>query len=228
MRIKHLLILISVLMTMTSQAFATVTIGGTRVIFDGTKKEASLGIVNNDKVTNLVQSWIVPADSATPGKEAMIITPPLFRLEVGAKNVLRIALSGLPMPQDKESMYWLNVKGIAASSEDLSSNSLQIAVNSRIKLIYRPASLVGTYPEKSTQQIQWSIANHQLVVNNPTRFYMNFAIVKINGRPIDSVTWVSPKSNATFPLPADVSNGKITWKIYNDFGMAGDEHESQL
>lgn len=208
--------------------FASVTIGGTRVIFDGSKNETSLSIENKDKVGNLVQSWITPADAATPAKEAIIITPPLFRLDVGDKNVLRIVRSGLPMPEDHESMYWLNVKGIPATDDNQSGNTVQIAVNSRIKLIYRPKSLSGTSPEQFTQNIRWTLSSDTLTVNNPTNYYMNFAMVKINGHSIDSVTWMSPKSTASFKTTAGIKSGKISWRLYNDFGMAGSEHTASI
>lgn len=211
-----------------THAMASVTVGGTRVVFDGTKKETSLSVENKDKVANLVQSWITPADAATPAKDALIITPPLFRLDAGDKNVLRIARSGLPMPEDHESMYWLNVKGIAAANENAASNSIQIAVNSRIKLIYRPAKLAGTYPEQQTQKLSWHMAGNKVVVNNPTPYYMNFATVKINGKSVESATWVGPNSDASFVLPVGIGDGKLTWRIYNDFGMAGDEHQSSI
>lgn len=207
---------------------ASVTVGGTRVVFEGTKKETALSVENKDKVANLVQSWITPADSTTPGKEAIIITPPLFRLDSGDKNVLRIARSGLSMPEDHESMYWLNVKGIAATNGDSVSNSIQIAVNSRLKLIYRPAKLVGTYPEQFTQKLNWRIVDRKLQVMNPTPYYMNFAVVKINSKNVESATWVGPNATACFDLPAGVSGGKLSWKIYNDFGMGGDEHQTSI
>lgn len=209
-------------------ASASVVIGGTRVVFDGSKKETSLSVENKDKVANLVQSWITPADASTPGKEAIIITPPLFRLNVGEKNVLRIVRSGLAMPEDRESMYWLNVKGIAATQDEMPQSSMQIAINSRIKLIYRPSALKGMTPESVTDQVNWRIANGKIIVNNPTAYYMNFSVVKINGRTLPEVTWVSPKSEATFPTPSDIHGGKITWRLYNDFGMVGAEHNKSL
>jgi len=41
-----------------STAQAGVIIGGTRIIFDGTKKEASISINNPDATPYLIQSWI--------------------------------------------------------------------------------------------------------------------------------------------------------------------------
>lgn len=93
-------------------ASASIVTGSTRVIFDGSRQAASLSVENSDKVTNLVQSWISPAKGSPLKKENMIITPPLFRLEAGKKASIRIVRSGLPVPEDRESLLWLNVKGI--------------------------------------------------------------------------------------------------------------------
>lgn len=212
----------------TGGAHASVTVGGTRVIYDGSKKETSISVANKDGVANLVQSWISPVDSSSPSTDAIIITPPLFRLNAGDKNVLRIVRSGMALPEDKESMYWLNVKGIPSTNGEQPNNSIQIAVNSRIKLIYRPKSLKGSSPESVTAKLSWKLAGNMLTVNNPTPYYMNFAIVKINGKDIPSTTFVAPGKSASYALSGGVNPGHITWKIYNDFGMAGPEHSSNI
>ena len=57
-----------------------VTIGGTRLIFDGGKKEASLSVSNSDTGPYLIQSWVEPNNN-DPARPPFIITPPLFRLD---------------------------------------------------------------------------------------------------------------------------------------------------
>lgn len=66
-----------------------VALSSTRVIYDGSRKEASL-TVNNKSTTDefLIQSWI---DDANGNKKTpFIITPPLFNLSPTKNNVLRI------------------------------------------------------------------------------------------------------------------------------------------
>ena len=86
-------------------------VGGTRVIFDGTKKTTTVSVQNKDNVTNIVQSWISIVDDTSPAKDSFITTPPLFRLKAGEQGFVRILRSGKPLPEDRESMFWLNVKG---------------------------------------------------------------------------------------------------------------------
>ncbi|MFV0547709.1 MAG: molecular chaperone [Limnobaculum xujianqingii] len=198
-----------------------VTVGGTRVIYNGGKKEASLSVSNTDTNPYLIQSW---AETQTSGAEKapFIITPPLFRLEGNQQNVLRIVRTGGSLPEDRESLYWLNVKSIPAASKNGAANTLQIAVKTRIKLIYRPQDLKGV-PEDVTNKLTWSQQGNQLTVNNPTPFYMNFNQVKVGGREVKDVTYVAPMSQATFTAPAGAS-GSVTWKIISDYGGVGDEH----
>jgi P pilus assembly chaperone PapD len=59
------------------------------------------------------------------GKAPFIITPPLYRLDGGQKNIERIVMTG-SLPQEQESLFWLNIKAIPSASKQM--NSLQIAV----------------------------------------------------------------------------------------------------
>ncbi|MCV5920354.1 fimbria/pilus periplasmic chaperone, partial [Escherichia coli] len=75
-------------------------------------------------------------------KTPFIITPPLFKLDPEKNNILRIVNITHGLPQDRESVYWVNVKAIPSKSDDSENkNVLQIAVRTRIKLFYRPAGL---------------------------------------------------------------------------------------
>lgn len=198
-----------------------VTIGGTRLIFDGGKKEASLSVSNSDSAPYLIQSWIESADN-NPRKPPFIITPPLFRLDGNQQNLLRIVNIGGLLPADRESLYWLNVKAIPTNTAPDNANTLQIAVRTRLKLIFRPKTLKGT-PEQVTHKLKWRQAGRRLTVTNPTPFYMNFNEVTIGNHPITKATFVAPMSSVTFDTPDKVV-GQVSWKIISDFGGVGESH----
>jgi len=143
---------------------AGVNIGGTRVIYDGGKKEAALSVSNPDNVPYLIQSWLDNPDKSA-GKVPFIITPPLYRLDRGQENVMRIVRAG-NLPDNKESMYWLNIKAIPAAEKK--ANSLQIAIKTRIKLIYRPVGLRDKGAENFANDLVWRIADGQILVSNPS------------------------------------------------------------
>ncbi|HEX4503366.1 MAG TPA: molecular chaperone [Scandinavium sp.] len=220
------LIACSLMLTGVSIANAGVVIGGTRVIYDGNKKEASIGVNNPDTMPYLVQSWI-ETQSGGPEKVPFVITPPLYRLDQGQKNVERILLTG-PVPQDKESLYWLNIKAIPSSSKAPGVNTLQIAIKTRIKLIYRPAALKGARPEDQADKLTWQKSGNQIQVNNPSNYVINFNEINVGGKNIDGVTYVLPGSSARFMLPLGVTGGSVVFKVINDYGGPGEAHKSNI
>lgn len=218
------LIAVVVISAGVSSANAGIIIGGTRVIYDGNKKEASISVNNPDNVPYLIQSWIETQNGGAE-KAPFIITPPLYRLDGNQQNVERIIMAGA-LPQDKESLYWLSIKAIPSAPKK--DNTLQIAVKTSIKLIYRPASLKGTTPEEQADTLTWSLVGNQVQVANPTHFVMNFNEITVDGKKLDNVTFVLPGSSARFDLPKGVHGGAILFAIINDYGGPGKSHNARI
>ncbi|MHA7848993.1 fimbrial biogenesis chaperone [Serratia sp. D1N4] len=217
--------LILALLFTINVAQAGVIVGGTRLIYDGDKKESSLSVKNPDKTPYLIQTWIETTGGAE--KAPFIVTPPLFRLDGGRENVLRVVRAGGNLPTDKESLFWINIKSIPSAEQNIDRNTLQIAVKTRIKLIYRPQGVKGS-PEDVADKIIWQRNGNDLQVTNPTPFYMNFQGVQVAGKDVKEATYVAPGSTARFALPSGVSAGRVSWKIINDYGGAGKEHTAAL
>ncbi|WP_202300858.1 fimbrial biogenesis chaperone [Dryocola clanedunensis] len=210
--------LISILFLCTSQlSQASVIIGGTRVIYDGSKKETSVSISNPTEAGKsgvfLVQSWVEVDESG--GRAPFIVTPPLFRINASQENILRIVRTGGTLPADRESIFWLNVKAIPAS-DDNSQNVLQIVMKSRLKMFYRPAGLSGL-PVEAYKQLSFSRSGGRLKVVNPTPYFVTFYRLKVGGTEIKEADLVPPKGSVTYPLPSD-SAGKVVWQTINDYG----------
>jgi P pilus assembly chaperone PapD len=223
-RFRKTLLTVLLLLFGVSSVYAGVNIGGTRVIYDGGKKEAALSVANPDNVPYLIQSWLDNPDKST-GKVPFIITPPLYRLDRGQENVMRIVRAG-NLPDNKESMYWLNIKSIPAAEKR--ANSLQIAVKTRIKLIFRPKGSKGKGAEDFANKLTWKISAGQIYVSNPSNYYMNFNQITVAGKNVPEPTYVAPGSSATFALPAGVSAGPVTFKLINDFGGVGVVHRAAI
>lgn len=210
--------LAAVLMSFCTLVQAGVVVGGTRLIYDGAKKESAITISNPDKNAYLIQSW-VDAGDATPGQQAtkapFIVTPPLFRLDGNQQNILRVVRAGGELPETKESLFWLNIKSIPSAEKR--QNTLQIAVKTRIKLIFRPSGVKSTLDEAAST-LTWKRTGNQLQVTNPSAHYITFFNVKINGTAVKSASMVAPQSTAAFELPASVSGGALAWQFINDYG----------
>ncbi|MCU6335464.1 molecular chaperone [Enterobacter quasiroggenkampii] len=222
--ISKTLLIAVILSASFSHAYAGVIIGGTRVIFDGGKKEASISINNADSVPYLIQSWVeMPEGNAN--KAPFIVTPPLYRLDGGQQNIERILFSG-SLPQDKESLFWLNIKAIPSASKQ--TNSLQIAVKTRIKLIYRPTGLKASTPEEQANKLTWSRSGDKLLVTNPTPYVINFNEISVGEKKLDEVSWVAPGAMAVFTLPAGASGSHVSFKVINDYGSPGIIHQASF
>jgi len=208
--------LLSTLILVAATAHAGVIINGTRLVYHGDKKESSLGLSNPDATDYLVQSWVDSGGKNT-AKAPFLITPPLFRLDAKEDNVLRVVRTGGNLPEDRESLYWLNIKAIPSSKHVEGVNTLQIAINTRIKLLYRPPAVIGK-PEDVADKLEWHREGNDLVVNNPTRFYMNFQKVTLNGHKVDKAIWAAPKTETHFALPGNVSGTNIAYSIITDYG----------
>lgn len=213
-----------ILMLASQHCFAGgVSLSSTRVIYDGSRKEASLTV--NNKSANeefLIQSWIddVNGNKKTP----FIITPPLFKLNPNKNNVLRIVNTTDALPQDRESVYWVNVKSIPSRSDDSAGkNVLQIAVRTRLKLFYRPAGLKGNSMDGWGKLTFTHAGNSQLKVENPSAFNLTFNKFYVNGHLLEKTGMVPAKGAMNIELPAGTGAvSEVKYNIINDFGTAGD------
>ncbi|MEB5959749.1 molecular chaperone [Enterobacter sichuanensis] len=201
-------------------ANATVNIGGTRLLYDGAKKEVSLSVHNPDKTPYLIQTEVDNLNN-DPSKPPFIITPPLYRLDGGKENLMRVIMSG-SLPQNKESMYWLRVKAIPSAPRE--KNTLQIAVATSIKLIYRPETLKDINVEKESEKLSWRVSGNKLEVTNPAPCFINFNEIIVAGKKLHNVSYVAPGSTATFALPAGVNSGTLQFSVISDFGAVGSLH----
>jgi fimbrial chaperone protein len=92
---------------------------------------------NDDNSTYLIQSW------ENDGQRRALCDHPTAVRCRAKRNTLRIIdATNDKLPQDRESLFWMNVKAIPSMDKSkLSDNTLQLAIISRIKLYYRPGKL---------------------------------------------------------------------------------------
>ncbi|HID0997195.1 TPA: fimbrial biogenesis chaperone [Enterobacter roggenkampii] len=218
------LIACAVISASVSVANAGVIIGGTRVVYDGNKKEASIDVNNPDKTPYLIQSWVETLNGGAE-KAPFIITPPLYRLDGGQQNIERVVVIG-NLPQDKESLYWLNIKAIPSAPKK--DNTLQIAIKTRIKLIYRPAGLKSQQPQELSHQLTWRRNGNQLQVTNPTSYVINFNEISLGGKKIENVSYVLSGESMNFTLPAGANSTSVNYKVINDYGAVSDVQSASL
>lgn len=225
-------------------AHASVVISGTRVVFDASAGEATVRLTNQNTRPALVEAWIDAGDAqATPDtvKTPFLITPPVFRMNAHKDQSLRIlhVPGKKPLPSDRESVFWLNVLEIPPkpSGAAAHANTLQFAIRTRIKLLYRPDHLSPSRidaPSRLTWSAETTGQNVTLKVTNPTPYYLTLSkvTVRTNGHTLKAETgMVAPFGHLELSMPkaanAPAAGSKVTYYSLSDFGT-GIKHEGVI
>ena len=207
---------------------ASVILGGTRVIYEESKKESNISVSNQDSSSPvLIQTWaenFLPGDN---GEVPFIVTPPLFRLEPEQDNIIRIIHAGKILPQHEESVYWLSVRSIP-STKKTRENKLLITVQNRIKIIYRPSSLSKKEASDAYKKIKFSQEKNMLIVCNPTPFYVSFYSISVGEKELKEADMVAPKSKKQWAMPNGTRSSEIKWQAINDYGGVTQEVKASL
>lgn len=207
------------------QAFAAIALDRTRVVYNGEEKSISLNISNENKnLPYLAQAWIEDAQG-NKITGPLTVLPPVQRVEAGAKSQVKVQASAATatLPQDKETLFYFNLREIPPRSNK--PNTLQIALQTRIKLFYRPAAIAldktqaaeGDWVEKVTLTRQ----GDKLVVNNPTPYFLTIVegAPSVKGNPVAfEPVMVSPKGSATIAASAAAFGNSPVLTYVNDYG----------
>ncbi|EMK1730665.1 fimbria/pilus periplasmic chaperone [Salmonella enterica] len=217
-QLKYLLIAASVAGVAPS-ANAAVALDRTRAVFNGDAKSISLNISNdNQKVPYLAQAWLEDAQEKKITTGPLVVTPPVQRLEPGAKSMVRVMAPGAAgLPQDRESLFYFNLREIPPKSKK--ENVLQIALQTRIKLFYRPASIVQRPDAVWQDKLILHVVNGGYQIENPTPYFIT--VIGLGGTASQAengkfnTVMISPKSS--FSVKSDTWSTPFLTYI-NDYG----------
>ncbi|EPF2004805.1 fimbria/pilus periplasmic chaperone, partial [Escherichia coli] len=89
------------------------------------------------------------------------------------------------LPKDRESLFWLNVQEVPPKPEmkDGEGSVLAIAMNTRVKLIYRPLSIKDDRKD-AEKQLKLELRGNDTWLKNPTPYYMAIVDMKISGKSV--------------------------------------------
>lgn len=207
------------------QASAAIALDRTRAIFNGADKSLSLSVSNQNKeLPYLAQAWIEDA-SGNKIESPLTALPPLQRIEPGAKSQVKIQATGGQnlLAQDRETLFYFNLREIPPKANK--PNTLQIALQTRIKLFYRPRAIAITregqanpYQEKLTLTRQ----GDHYVVNNPTPYYVTLAGARsqVKGESVAgfSPMMIPPRGSAPLGGSAGALGHSPVLTYINDYG----------
>lgn len=216
-------------------ASAGVVLSGTRVVYKAEDREVTLKVNNFGKEPSLVQVWADSGNEKSSPNTAdapFLIMPPIFRIDPSKGQTLRMTFTGAALPQDKESVFWLNVLDVPPLPKVTAEehNFVQVALRSRIKLFYRPAGLVGN-ADDAADKLSWSLKPQEtgkgylLHAVNASAYHvsLNRALLTVGGHEYESDGgMVPPGGSHDFSLK-DLKNKpagelKLRYESINDYG----------
>lgn len=206
-------------------SWAGIALDRTRMIITGDARSVSANLTNTSpSIPFLAQSWVEDAHG-TKITSPLMVLPPLQRINGGQKGIARVTkTSGInALPQDRESLFYLNVREIPPKPDK--PNVLQLAMQSRIKLFYRPTAIVPETPGAVWQnQLIFHKQGQRWTVDNPTPYFVTLIGLSRKpeaqggGRLTDFPgIMIPPKSSLDFNV-SDASVSQFSMMYVNDFG----------
>ncbi|EBJ9256901.1 fimbria/pilus periplasmic chaperone [Salmonella enterica] len=207
----------------TSQA--AINVDRTRIIMSSDAKAVSVGLSNESRdQPYLAQSWM--EDSEGKATNVLIALPPLQRIDAGKKSrvrIMRVQNSGAaPLPADRESLFYFNVREIPPAPEDKSKNILQLATQSQLKLFLRPAALAEEGSAAPEQKLEVLQSGRTLTLKNPTPYYITLVWLGQNPKQklagFKEGTMVAPFSSQTLNTVLPAGTDRILVGNVDDYG----------
>lgn len=203
----------------SAEVNAAVNVDRTRIVMGGEDKSLAITLSNQSKTQPyLAQSWI-DDDSGKRSETYLLALPPLQRIDAGKKTQVRIM--ALPatasLAKDRETLFYFNVREIPPKSDK--ENVLQIALQSRLKLFYRPVGLRKKTNDRVEEKVTITRQKHRLVLNNPTSYYITMGYLGRDNKgsfPGFDSLMIAPFSSQGFD--AEFSGDTLSVGYIDDFG----------
>ncbi|MBB6114301.1 P pilus assembly chaperone PapD [Rahnella inusitata] len=208
-------------------ASAVVNAEKTRVVFNSGSIAESLSLVNSEKEPVVVQVWTDNGDPTVSPDQVhtpVVINPPVFKMKPGEiRNIRLLLVSAGSLPQDRESVYWLNIYQIPPNTETQHKGEKKVVLplKIRMKVFVRPEK-IGELQENDAQKLQFSIdresGNKTLLIQNPTPWHLTLSSLRSGKTALPGVM-VAPFTSERVEIPADKTLAdKVEYDVINDNG----------
>jgi P pilus assembly chaperone PapD len=197
-----------------------VSLAGTRLIFDGRYREASIEVSNPGEKNVLLQAWLsdASAGATTPTSLPFAVTTPLVHLPAKGRQSLRLLYEGVGMPTDRESLLHLYVLEIP--QRHLAQQKLTLAIRQRINVFYRPLGLPGN-PADSAALLTWQLdkpGTGRLQIHNPTAFHVSLLDLRLDDTPLADYLLIEPGEKTSLQFTPGQRAGHLSFKALTDYG----------
>jgi len=213
-------------------ASGSVTLPGTRVIYDASLRERSLQFTNGDNAPSVMQVWVDSGDERSTPKTAdapFVVAPPIFRIEPKAGQTVRLVFTGKDLPQDRESVFYLNtlqIPSISAANAD--QNQMLVLLRNRLKIFYRPAGIEGR-PQNAHEKLalhrQGGGNGTRITASNGSGYYLSLVggTLTCGARTSTfAAGMVAPHADAQWDVPgncpANATDIRVKVRYVDDYG----------
>ncbi|WP_337228511.1 fimbria/pilus periplasmic chaperone [Proteus faecis] len=209
-----------------SESWSAISLDRTRIIFSSSSKSVSLTVTNkNNQLPYLAQGWIenIKGEKITT---PFAVLPPVQRLEPEKTSQVRI--EALPeikaLPKDRETLFYFNLREIPPKSDK--PNVLQLALQSKIKLFYRPIEITPSVSDIMNNPWQEKLVilkkADNYILNNTTPFYVTIiGATRKDGSRVSNnfeAVLVPPFENAPLGLSINQLGNDPKLTYINDYG----------
>ncbi|MDQ0627648.1 molecular chaperone [Pantoea agglomerans] len=191
---------------------AAVVMNASRIVMEGIGEKT----VTFDNTSE--NPYIVQIESDNNQKPDFVAMPPIFKIKEKGGQTVKIKLSSSSLPQDKESVFYMNftqIPGVRKNQDD--SNRLNIVIRSRLKIIYRPKS-VNAFSEKEESKVSYIVQSGKLIVSNNSPNVLSIREIS-NGKHVLAKTITLLPGGNYSTLIKDRLSGPLRAVIINDYGM---------
>lgn len=230
-KVKKILLII---MLIPSLGWGSVVLNSTRVVLNNGEKESNLRINNDNSHPVLVQSWIEDRQSNNAKIESskhFIVTPPIYKMDQGTSQIIRVIKRADDLPDNKESLFWLNVLEVPPSIVgDNAGNALRLAFKTRIKVFYRPKGISSPADDYLQEAItcrkyKGDDGREELECQNSSPYHLSFSSAKVKTtRGLKDITdkslMIAPFGTNKIYLEASDSVSAFIFILINDYGAA--------
>jgi fimbrial chaperone protein len=216
-------------------AGATVTMVGTRVIYDAKSQGQTLRFDNHGSAS-VMQLWIDSGNEKSTPDTAdgpFVVTPPVFRIDAGGGQSVRLIFTGKDLPQDRESVFYLNTLQIPSLDKAHSDqNQMVLMVRNRLKIFYRPGGIAGN-PARAIEGLNFHVAGEgkqkHVAVSNQSGYFVTVATGSLicgsetaQLRPVMIAPFSDAELTAKGKCPLDAASIRAEVRYIDDFGAVRD------
>lgn len=195
-----------------SLASAAIQLQQTRLVYPAGEPSVALVIKNSDAAHFVaIESWL-ESDQGD-----MTLTPSETIIKPAANGVINVYIPGSGKNNNKEILYWLNIKGTQLE-KSASPEPVAITVINRIKVFYRPQSLLARVAD-AYKKITVSRCGKQMAIKNPTPYYVTFYSFKIDNQEVTRAQMIAPYGELLIPQPTTEKKHIASWQAIADSGF---------